>query len=228
MPNNLIQKVRFDENGLIPAIVQESGTGDVIGLRHLDNNSLLRSLQTGQTHFTEAYFDGVARTFRLVDIIVNAEGESLTILVERIAPAPDEQPVSLLQDFAGPERQGHAEVSLVDSDSMEFGIALSKLYSLIGTRKEQRPEGSYTTYLFNSGIDKILKKVAEEAGEVIIAAKNRSHTEIVSELSDLFYHLLVLMVERDVRLSDVQAELERRATPSPKNREGADVHNPKA
>jgi phosphoribosyl-ATP pyrophosphohydrolase/phosphoribosyl-AMP cyclohydrolase len=84
---------------------------------------------------------------------------------------------------------------------------------LISERKEKRPEGSYTTYLFNSGLDKILKKIAEESGEVIIAAKNKVAREITSELADLFYHLLVLMVERDIKLSDVRDELSRRAAP---------------
>jgi phosphoribosyl-ATP pyrophosphohydrolase len=97
---------------------------------------------------------------------------------------------------------------------MEFGIAVDDLYNLIIDRKEKRPEGSYTTYLFNSGLDKILKKIAEEAGEVIIAAKNNSSRDLVSELSDLFYHLLVLMVDREVKLSDVYRELSRRASTS--------------
>jgi phosphoribosyl-ATP pyrophosphohydrolase/phosphoribosyl-AMP cyclohydrolase len=84
---------------------------------------------------------------------------------------------------------------------------------LIAERKDKRPEGSYTTYLFNSGVDKILKKIAEESGEVIIAAKNKAPREIISELADLFYHLLVLMVERDVKLGEVANELTRRAAP---------------
>ena len=92
------------------------------------------------------------------------------------------------------------DVMLADVASMEFGLMLSNLYALIAERKEQRPEGSYTTYLFNRGLDKILKKVAEESGEVIIAAKNKVPHEIIAELSDLFYHLIVLMVERDVKL----------------------------
>jgi phosphoribosyl-ATP pyrophosphohydrolase/phosphoribosyl-AMP cyclohydrolase len=98
-----------------------------------------------------------------------------------------------------------------DTSSSEFGITINKLYTLIADRKARRPEGSYTTYLFNSGLDKILKKIAEESGEVIIAAKNGSQAEVVSELADLFYHIVVLMVERDIRLGDVQDELARRA-----------------
>jgi phosphoribosyl-ATP pyrophosphohydrolase/phosphoribosyl-AMP cyclohydrolase len=221
MSDTTIQKVRFDERGLIPAIVQEIGTSDVIGLRYMDNESLLRSLKSGQTYFIDGNFDEEQKPFRLVDIRVNLDGASLTVMVERAGEAPAEKPVSLLRDFADSHRHSQSEVALVDPDSMEFGIAVSKLYSLIGQRNEQRPEGSYTSYLFNSGLDKILKKVAEEAGEVIIAAKNRSPNEIVSELADLFYHVLVLMVERDVRLADVQGELERRASSSSKKRDGS-------
>jgi phosphoribosyl-ATP pyrophosphohydrolase/phosphoribosyl-AMP cyclohydrolase len=95
--------------------------------------------------------------------------------------------------------------------SMELGIALNDLYTLIQRREAERPQGSYTTYLFESGIDKILKKVGEEATETVIAAKNGSHREIVSEISDLLFHLLVLMVERGVETTDICRELASRA-----------------
>jgi phosphoribosyl-ATP pyrophosphohydrolase len=102
---------------------------------------------------------------------------------------------------------------------MEFGVTVGELYALISQRRKERPEGSYTTYLFNSGLDKILKKIAEESGEVIIAAKNNSEPELISELADLVYHLLVLLVERDVKLGDVGNELLRRATKRSSSRE---------
>jgi phosphoribosyl-ATP pyrophosphohydrolase/phosphoribosyl-AMP cyclohydrolase len=107
------------------------------------------------------------------------------------------------------------QVGLVNVPAMELGILLQDLYDLIRDRKEQRPEGSYTTYLFNSGLDKILKKVGEESAETIIAAKNARDDEtrklLAGEISDLLYHLLVLMVERKVGLHDIQAELNQRA-----------------
>lgn len=106
-------------------------------------------------------------------------------------------------------------VALVNVPAMELGISLQDLYDLIQERKEQRPEGSYTTYLFNSGLDKILKKVGEESAETIIAAKNATNDEtrklLAGEISDLLYHLLVLMVERKVGLTDIQSELHQRA-----------------
>ena len=111
--------------------------------------------------------------------------------------------------------QPNTQVSLVNVPAMELGISLQNLYDLIQERKEQRPEGSYTTYLFNSGLDKILKKVGEESAETIIAAKNATNDEtrklLAGEISDLLYHLLVLMVERKVGLADIQAELHQRA-----------------
>ena len=107
------------------------------------------------------------------------------------------------------------QVALVNVPAMELGILLQDLYDLIQERKAQRPEGSYTTYLFNSGLDKILKKVGEESAETIIAAKNAVNDEtrklLAGEISDLLYHLLVLMVERKVGLSDIQWELNHRA-----------------
>ncbi len=108
-----------------------------------------------------------------------------------------------------------AQIGLVNVAAMNLGISLHDLYQLIQDRKEQRPEGSYTTYLFNSGLDKILKKVGEESAETIIAAKNGNSDEarklLAGEISDLLYHLLVLMAERNVSLQDILNELNQRA-----------------
>lgn len=107
------------------------------------------------------------------------------------------------------------QVALVNVAAMNLGILLQDLYELIQDRRDERPEGSYTTYLFNSGLDKILKKVGEEAAETIIAAKNGNSDEarklLAGEISDLLYHLLVLMVERKVSLQDILNELNQRA-----------------
>jgi phosphoribosyl-ATP pyrophosphohydrolase/phosphoribosyl-AMP cyclohydrolase len=218
MADKVIQSIKFDERGLIPAIVQDTATSEILWLGFMDNASLLKTLQTGQAHFVTAD-DSHPRwqaAHRLLDVRVNADGDSITIFIEQETATQDKRkPTSLLKDFNEAQKPKSSDVSVVDVDSMEFGIALQDLYALIAERKAKRPEGSYTTYLFNSGVDKILKKIAEESGEVIIAAKNRSHREMVSELSDLFYHMLVLMVERDVRLADVHAELKHRASQAP-------------
>jgi phosphoribosyl-AMP cyclohydrolase / phosphoribosyl-ATP pyrophosphohydrolase len=210
MTEVFLQNVRFDERGLIPAIVQDAATNEIIALRYMDNSSLASTLKTGSTKFVDATGKIAAGgASKLLDVRLSEDGSSLTILISSESVDAQAEPVSLLHQTFQAEKP--PEVSLVDVSSMEFGLAINNLYSLIAERKENRPEGSYTTYLFNSGLDKILKKIAEEAGEVIIAAKNHSPRETISELADLFYHLLVLMVERDVKLSDVRNELISRA-----------------
>lgn len=214
MTDGLIHSVKFDERGLIPAIIQDAGTLEVVALSYLDNARLAKTLQTGETRFlVDLQASADLSDYRLLDVRINRDGGSLTVLIERQqGEARARDNVSLMRQFDDSKRAA-AEVSLVDVASMEFGLRLHDLYLLIAERKDQRPEGSYTTYLFNSGLDKILKKVAEESGEVIIAAKNKVPREIISELADLFYHLLVLMVERDVKLDEIATELTRRAAP---------------
>jgi len=134
-------------------------------------------------------------------------------------PTTAEEPAGEMDEITRADGPG---LSPEQPSSAEFGISIIKLYDLIADREEKRPEGSYTTYLFNSGLDKILKKIAEESGEVIVAAKNESQAQLVSELADLLYHLLVLMVERDVRLNDVQDELARRASQLPGGTDSGD------
>ena len=221
MNAGIIQNVKFDERGLIPAILQDASTSDVIGLYQMNNECLVRTLSTGRAVFLDEAGGGfVGGRFRLVDVRLTAAGGALSVLVETADQNGGDSGTSLLREI---NRAAPPEVSLVDVGSLDFGIAINKLYALIIDRKEKRPEGSYTSYLFNSGLDKILKKIAEESGEVIIAAKNKSPAEIISELSDLFYHLLVLMVERGVSLAEVQAELARRAgAPGWHGREGAE------
>lgn len=218
MADKIIQSIKFDDRGLIPAVVQDAASNEVLLLGYMDNASLLKTLQTGQTHFVAS---GNAKIsippHKLSDVRVNSDGASLTVCIEHETKAHESRkPKSLLRDFGEAQKVKPSDVSVVDIESMDFGIALHDLYSLIAERKEKRPEGSYTTYLFNSGLDKILKKIAEESGEVIIAAKNKAVREMVSELSDLFYHMLVLMVERDVKLGDVHNELKHRASQAPK------------
>ena len=226
MADTNIQTITFDERGLIPAVVQDASSGEILLLGFMDNGSLLKTLQTGSIHFV-ASENGMpppdsthslphSQPHSLVDVRLNADRNSITVSIAMEAP-PEKtrKPVSLLRDFQSAQKAKTSDVAVVDVNSMEFGMALCDLYALIEDRKIGRPEGSYTTYLFNSGLDKILKKIAEESGEVIIAAKNRSPREIVSELADLFYHLMVLMVEREVTLGDIQKELQHRASQAP-------------
>ena len=210
MVDTFVHNVRFDERGSIAAVVQDSITSEVIAVRFIDKETLAKSLQTGEANLFIEGDSSRRGKYSLLDVRVNRDRESLTILVQPVG--------DLAQKKAKEAGEGSPaakivpyEVALVNVSSMEFGLTVNDLYALIADRKEKRPEGSYTTYLFESGLDKILKKVAEESGEVIIAAKNKASREMVSELADLFYHLLVLMVERDVKLSDVGDELTQRA-----------------
>lgn len=216
MTDTFIQNIRFDERGLIPAIVQDARSRAILTLCYLDNASLISTLQTGQVSSLSA--SEFPSNHTLIDIRLNPDGSSITVLVESEAQSSEPKPVSLLRDIKA-SRTNASAIALVDVGSMEFGITLDRLYRLIADRKDKRPEGSYTTYLFNSGLDKILKKIAEESGEVIIASKNDSSRHLISELADLFYHLLVLMIERDVRLGDIDNELSHRAAKAPKKQD---------
>jgi phosphoribosyl-ATP pyrophosphohydrolase/phosphoribosyl-AMP cyclohydrolase len=210
MVDAFVHKIRFDERGSIAAVIQDSVTNEVIAVRFIDKETLAKSLQTGEVDLFIEGDPSRSGRYSLLDVRVNRDGESLTFLVERKGEF-DEKKTTEANERAPAAKIVPSEVSLVNVSSMEFGLTVNDLYALIADRNEKRPDGSYTTYLFESGLDKILKKVAEESGEVIIAAKNKASREMISELADLFYHLLVLMVERDVKLSDVGDELTQRA-----------------
>jgi phosphoribosyl-ATP pyrophosphohydrolase/phosphoribosyl-AMP cyclohydrolase len=192
----------------------------------MDGESLATTLKTGQAEFSmKSESPGQCLTrHRLLDLRVNGDGDSLTVLIEReTGETSGNASMSLLAAIDEGIKRKANEVSLFDVGAMELGLGLNKLYGLIAQRKEERPEGSYTSYLFNSGLDKILKKIAEESGEVIVAAKNATPHEIVAELADLFYHLLVLMVQCEVKLAEVNNELSSRALKPPKKAGKTDV-----
>jgi phosphoribosyl-ATP pyrophosphohydrolase/phosphoribosyl-AMP cyclohydrolase len=143
-------------------------------------------------------------TQRVTDILVDCDSDALTILIEPRGPACHTGEQTCFHN----ELEETAE-SIADRVG-DPGAVLNDLYALIEMRKRDRPAGSYTTYLFDQGLDKILKKVGEEASETIIAAKNDDAGLLAGEVSDLLYHLLVLMVEREVTLAQVGEELIRR------------------
>ncbi|MBI4851259.1 MAG: bifunctional phosphoribosyl-AMP cyclohydrolase/phosphoribosyl-ATP diphosphatase HisIE [Acidobacteria bacterium] len=217
-----VQNLKFDEQGLIPVVVQNCSTNEVLTLAYMNVESLSRTLQTGQTWFwsrsrKELWHKGeTSGNFQnVVDIRIDCDGDALVVLVAPEGPACHlGENTCFHRQLNQQETQNqllHKSVSLVNQSSLELGILLDELYRLIEERKLKRPEGSYTTYLFNAGLDKILKKVGEESAETIIAAKNHSTQQMASEISDLLYHLLVLMSERGVRLEDIFNELKQRA-----------------
>ena len=198
-----ISNLKFDAQGLIPAIVQDARTRQVLTLAYMNSESLMRTIETKETWFwsrsrSELWHKGETsgNTQQVVEIIPDCDGDSLVVLVEPTGPACHTGATSCFQTS--------------DVHSVELGELLDRLYGLIREREEKRPPGSYTTYLFNEGIDKILKKVGEESAETIVAAKNDAVEPLVSEVSDLLYHLLVLLVARGVTLNEIRDELAKR------------------
>ncbi|HYG78990.1 MAG TPA: bifunctional phosphoribosyl-AMP cyclohydrolase/phosphoribosyl-ATP diphosphatase HisIE, partial [Pyrinomonadaceae bacterium] len=148
-------------------------------------------------------------TQRVIAMSADCDLDALRVLVEPRGPACHTGARSCFHHrLDAPE--GDADEGTPDAARASLGAVLERLYTLIEGRRRERPEGSYTTYLFDEGLDKILKKVGEESAETIVAAKNGVSAPLVAEISDLVYHLLVLMVERGVKPSDVAAELEAR------------------
>jgi phosphoribosyl-ATP pyrophosphohydrolase/phosphoribosyl-AMP cyclohydrolase len=193
--------LKFNEQGLIPAIVQDANTREVLTLAYMNRESLTRTLETHETWFwsrsrNELWHKGETsgNTQRVVDLVADCDNDAIVVLVEP----------------AGPACHTGARSCFDLNQTEDLGVLLAQLYELIETRERERPEGSYTTYLFEQGLDKILKKVGEESAETIIAAKNDDSQPLVSEVSDLFYHLLVLLVSRGVTLDEIRAELARR------------------
>jgi phosphoribosyl-ATP pyrophosphohydrolase/phosphoribosyl-AMP cyclohydrolase len=243
MSELLIQNLKFDENGLITTVIQDDDTNEVLMVAYMNAESLAKTFQTGETWFwsrsrKELWHKGATSgaTQRVIDIRLDCDGDALLVRVSPRGPACHtgeqtcffktagriaEQERSKSARSVEPFESGASQLAnltslkLVDVAAMDLGILLQDLFKLIQERKDQRPEGSYTSYLFNSGLDKILKKLGEESAETIIAAKNAGEGEdrkqLSAEISDLLYHLLVLMVELDVSLRDISAELSARA-----------------
>jgi phosphoribosyl-ATP pyrophosphohydrolase/phosphoribosyl-AMP cyclohydrolase len=206
-----IDNVKFDERGLVPAIVQDAHTRGVLMLAYMNAESLKRTLETGETWFwsrsrAQLWHKGETsgNTQRVADVLLDCDGDALVVRVEPAGPACHTGQTSCFHNViqAGASQQ----------NAEDLGEVLSALYALIEERKRERPQGSYTTYLFDQGLDKILKKIGEESSETIIAAKNEDRGALVKESCDLLYHLIVLLVERGVTLSDVCDELVRRRT----------------
>lgn len=213
-----VEDLKLDEHGLIPAIVQDARTREVLTLAYMNEESLKRTLATGETWFwsrsrVQLWHKGESsgNTQRVVEMIVDCDGDALTLLVEPSGPACHTGARSCFHHQLQTETGGETNVERPGAEeTRSLGTTLERLYTLIESRRRERPANSYTTYLFNQGLDKILKKVGEEAAETIIAAKNEAAPPLVAEVSDLMYHLLVLMVERGVTLEEVASELEAR------------------
>lgn len=200
--------IRFNEQGLVPVIVQDAQSKEVLTLAYMNEQSLQKSLETGETWFYSRSRQALwhkgetsGHTQRIVEMRYDCDRDALLVLVEPKGPACHTGSYSCFSHRLTGEYQEPA--------AQRFAI-INELERVIAARETERPEGAYTTYLFDKGVDKILKKVGEEAAEVIIAAKNRHPEELKWEVADLLYHLLVLLREQKLPLDDVLAVLTER------------------
>ena len=194
-----IDDLRFDEKGLIPAIVQDADNGRVLTLAYMNRESLGISLERRLTCFwsrsrQELWLKGETsgNYQHIVSITADCDHDALLVRVHPDGPACH---LGTASCFENPLVIG------------EESFSLDGLYNLLLDRKEKLPEGSYTSYLFQKGIDKILKKVGEECTEVIVAGKGGERAETVYEIADLAYHVMVLMVEMGIRPEEIRREL---------------------
>ena len=196
-----VTNLKFDENGLIPAVVVDAITKQVLTVAYMNKESLQISMEKGRTCFwsrsrQELWLKGETsgNYQNIVSITADCDGDALVVMVEKEGPAC----------HLGKESCFH-NVIWESDDRHEF--SLEGLMEMLRGRKETPKEGSYTTYLFEKGLDKILKKVGEETTEVIIAAKAEDKAETVYEIADLAYHVMVLMLQSGITLEDVHKEL---------------------
>ena len=196
-----IDELKFEERGLIPAIVVNAATKKVLTLAYMNRESLKISMEKGLTCFwsrsrQELWLKGETsgNYQHIVSITADCDNDALVVAVNPDGPACHTGTESC---FTKP---------VWESDEAEE-FSLEALMKLIEGRKTEKKEGSYTTYLFEKGLDKILKKVGEESTEVIIAAKAQDKAETIYEISDLVYHVMVLMIEAGISLDDISKEL---------------------
>jgi phosphoribosyl-ATP pyrophosphohydrolase/phosphoribosyl-AMP cyclohydrolase len=206
-----VEDVKFDKNGLVPAIVQDARTRQLLTLAYMNAESLRRTMETGESWFWSRSREKLwhkgetsGNTQRVMSIMTDCDGDAIALQVVPKGPACHLGHQSCFHDATADPSLEHSRSTMEGSS---VGETLDDLYSVVESRRLMRPEGSYTTYLFERGLDKILKKLGEETSETIIAAKNEEREPLVREMADLVYHLLVLMVERKVTLEDVSQEL---------------------
>ena len=199
-----IEKLKFDEKGLIPVVVQDYYTKKVLTLAYMNKESLKISMEKNLTCFFsrsrgKLWLKGeTSGNFQhIVSITADCDGDALVVEVKKDGPACHTGSDSCF-------------TSEVYANENEKSFSFDMLYELLEGRKTNKKEGSYTTYLFEKGLDKILKKVGEECTEVIVAAKGGSKEETVFEIADLAYHVMVLMVQYGIKIDDVVDELAKR------------------
>jgi phosphoribosyl-ATP pyrophosphohydrolase/phosphoribosyl-AMP cyclohydrolase len=224
----ILKAVRWNRDGLVPAIVQDIDSGEVLMLAYMNEEALKKTITEGKA----CYFSRSRNSLWLkgetsgnfqevVDIRFDCDKDTILLKVKQTGMACHENffscfhyKMNMINSSENQEEEGANYWSLVGEPNekpiLSLGRILELLAEIIKNRNLERPEGAYTTYLFTEGLDKILKKVGEECAEVIIAAKNNSLSEIRYETADLLYHLLVLLEDRKVDLKELAEELESR------------------
>jgi len=200
--------IKFNEKGLVPAIAQDVNTGAVLMMAWMNEESFKKTQETGYAHYFSRSRQSLWKKgetsghFQLVKAIdLDCDGDTLLLKVEQTGNACHTGEYSCF----------HRVMMAQDTDAAPVTAKiLNEVYAVIADRLKNPKEGSYTNYLFDKGIDKMCKKVGEEASEVIIAAKNQSFDELRYEVADLLYHVMVLMVQQGMTLEDVYAELSHR------------------
>jgi len=226
--NTLIDEISFNADGVVPAIVQDHDTGEVLMVGYMNRETFQKSLETGITHFWSRTRRKIwkkgetsGHIQKIKEVFIDCDGDALLFKVEQVKAACHTGYKSCFYRAADKatgtwtvkgERVFIPEEVYAEAQSPinQNTSVLQELYDVIVDRKLHPREGSYTCYLFEKGIDKILKKVGEESAEVIIAVKNGKKSEVIYETCDLIYHLLVVLVEQGISLEDVFEELKRR------------------
>ncbi len=204
----LLKDIIFDENGLIPAIVQDSNNKKVLMLAYMNEEALMKTIETGRTWFysrsRQSLWNKGESSGHFQDVVsldYDCDGDTLLINVKHTGAACHTgAETCFYRNIVNNNNENNEEVEQV----------IYNLYKIIENRRDNPKEGSYTNYLFEKGLDKILKKIGEESSEVIIGAKNQSKEETIYEISDLVYHTVVLMVQMGIKLEDIKYELYRR------------------
>lgn len=199
--NDIVSKLKYDQKGLIPAVVQDWFSGEVLTVAYMNSDSLQITIDEKRTCFfsrsrNELWRKGETsgNVQNVVEIKADCDCDALVVKVIKTGPACHTGAESCF-------------FNTIFSSDAQKKFKLEDLYNLIVNRKENKKEGSYTTYLFEKGNEKILKKVGEESTEVIIGAMKNSSKETIYEISDLAYHLLVLMVQMGISIDDIKNEL---------------------
>jgi phosphoribosyl-AMP cyclohydrolase / phosphoribosyl-ATP pyrophosphohydrolase len=203
-----IEELKFGDDGLVPVVTQDCDTGAILMLAYADREALRLTSDTGTAHYwsrsrREIWRKGATsgHVQEVVEVRIDCDGDAVLYRVHQTGPACH-------------TGEGSCFFRKVEGGSVrparELGHILARLERIVAQREVERPEGSYSTYLFDKGVDKILKKLGEETTEVVIAAKNQDASELRYEVADLLFHLLVLLRERGLPLQSVWGELESR------------------